>query len=77
MAIWISPAAAIIRLRNAGFADPVTPATIKNWAKSGNFARKLGGRWKVDREAFDKFIKEETYSYDTKIRAKPKLKRNK
>lgn len=57
---YITPSEAIVIHKRAGF-GPVGKFTIVDWCKKHGIGLKIGGRWRVDKEKFERFLREGTY----------------
>ena len=62
--IYITPDEARQLYRKAGYGK-VSKVTIIDWCKKYSLGIKVGGRWKVDKEKFERFLREGTYSEET------------
>ena len=50
--------------KKAGFGIVVT-STMRTWLKKYGFGLKIGGRWKVDKKKFERFLAKGTYCDDS------------
>lgn len=52
---YITTREACILAMDAGI-KPITQPTISGWAVKFGFGRKIGGRWRIDRQKFIEFL---------------------
>lgn len=57
---YITPAEAARLHEQAGYGS-VGKFTVIQWIKQFRLGLKIGGRWKMDKAKFEKFLKEGTY----------------
>jgi len=62
---YITPSEAIALHRKSGHGD-VHYFTVLAWIEKYDLGFKLGGRWKIDLDAFKKFLKEGTHAEEKK-----------
>lgn len=57
---YITPLEAVRIHRRSGFGN-IGKFTVITWIKKYGFGLKIGGRWKVDKKKFERFLREGTH----------------
>ena len=56
---YITPQDAIVLYRKSGFGN-IGKVSVVAWVKKYELGLKIGGRWKIDKVKFEKFLREGT-----------------